>query len=110
MTLEGEIKFPGEYRVRRGETLAEVLERAGGLSVGAFPEGAVFLRDSLRVKEQEQIETLALRMEADLAALTLQAADTRGADTLSTGRVLLDQLRNVEATGAPCDRPGRRRT
>jgi polysaccharide export outer membrane protein len=99
ITLEGEVVFPGSYRVRRGETLAEVIKRAGGLAPGAHPEGAVFLRESLREKEQEQIETLARRMETDLASLSLQAADSGGSDTLSTGRVLLDQLRNTEAVG-----------
>ena len=52
--LEGEVQFPGEYRIRRGETLRQVLERAGGLTEAAFPEGAIFLRESLREREQEQ--------------------------------------------------------
>lgn len=99
VVLEGEVAFPGEYRVGRGETLADVLARAGGLAAGAFPEGAVFLRESLKEREQEQIETLAQRMEADLASLSLQAADASGSDTLTTGRVLLDQLRSIEAVG-----------
>ena len=65
----------------------------------AFPEGTVFLRESLKEQEKEQIDMLARRMEADLAALSLQTMDSGGANTLSTGRVLLDQLRNTEAVG-----------
>ncbi len=42
----------------------EVLERAGGLTDDAFPEGAVFLREELRLREQQQIDTLAERLEA----------------------------------------------
>ncbi|MCH9695887.1 MAG: SLBB domain-containing protein [Gammaproteobacteria bacterium] len=99
ITLEGEVQFPGAYRVRRGETLAEVIARAGGLTAAAFPEGAVFLRESLKQQEQDQIETLARRMEADLASLSLQTATTGGVETQSTGRVLLDQLRRTEAVG-----------
>ena len=99
VTLEGEVRFPGNYRVRRGETLTEVLERAGGLTDNAFAEGAVFLRESLREQEQEQIETLARRLEADLASMALQTANTSGSETLSTGRVLLEQLRSTEAVG-----------
>ncbi len=97
--IDGEVLFPGEYRVQRGETLSDVVRRAGGLTAAAFPEGAVFLRDSLREKEQEQIETLARRMEADLASLSLQAADVGGSTTLSTGQVLLEQLRSTKAVG-----------
>ncbi|HEY5739967.1 MAG TPA: SLBB domain-containing protein, partial [Gammaproteobacteria bacterium] len=59
VTLEGEVRFPGEYRVRRGETLRQVLERAGGLTDEAFPEGSVFLRESLREREQDQIDLTA---------------------------------------------------
>jgi protein involved in polysaccharide export with SLBB domain len=99
ITLEGEVKFPGEYRIRRGETLRQVLERAGGLTEAAFPEGAIFLRESLKEREQEQIEALARRLEADLTSLSLQTLDTTGSEALATGQQLLRQLRSTEAVG-----------
>ena len=99
VTLDGEVMFPGEYRIRRGETLASVLERAGGLTQEAFPEGAVFLRDSLREQEREQVELLARRLESDLVSLSLQSVDTSGTETLTTGRALLEQLRSYEPAG-----------
>ena len=99
ITLEGEVRFPGEYRIRRGETLTQVLQRAGGLTDGAFAEGAIFLRESLREREQEQIELLARRLESDLTSLSLQNIDTSGSDTLTTGQELLTQLRATEAVG-----------
>ncbi|MDA0707406.1 MAG: SLBB domain-containing protein [Proteobacteria bacterium] len=97
--LEGEIKFPGDYRVRKGETLREVLERAGGLTDEAFPEGAIFLREELREREQDQIDLLAQRLEADLTSLSLEESQTTGAETLSMGKTLLAQLRATEAVG-----------
>ena len=97
--LDGEVMFPGEYRIRRGETLRSVLERAGGLTDAAFPEGAVFLRESLRKREREQVEVLARRLEADLASQSLAAVDTTGSETLATGQALLEQLRNYEPVG-----------
>lgn len=99
VSLEGEVMFPGEYRVRRGETLASVLERAGGLTDAAFPEGAVFLRESLKEREREQVDILARRLESDLASLSLQSIDTTGTETLQTGQALLEQLRNYEPVG-----------
>ena len=99
VTLEGEVRFPGVYRVRRSETLRQVLERAGGLTDAAFPEGAIFLRESLRQREQEQIEVLARRMEADLTSMSLESVDTTGPDALATGRQLLAQLRETDAVG-----------
>jgi protein involved in polysaccharide export with SLBB domain len=99
VTLEGEVRFPGEYQILRGETLSDVMARAGGLTNQAFPEGAVFLREELRQREQEQIERLIRRMESDLASLSLQTAETTGAETLDLGQSLLNQLRETEATG-----------
>jgi len=99
VALEGEVRFPGNYRIKRGETLAEVLQRAGGLTDAAFAEGAVFLRETLRQREQEQIELLARRLESDLTALSLQRAGSGSAETLTTGQTLLDQLRSSEAVG-----------
>lgn len=106
VSIEGEVRFPGSYRVGRGETLREVLQRAGGLTGSAFPEGAVFLRETLREREQEQIEMLARRLESDLTALSLQLAETAGSETMSTGRSLLDQLRSTEAAGRLVIDPG----
>lgn len=99
VTLEGEVKFPGVYRVRRGETLRQVLDRAGGLTDEAFPAGSIFLRESLRQREQEQINLLARRLEADLVSLSLQNVGAGGSETLSTGTVLLEQLRSAEPVG-----------
>jgi len=97
--LDGEVRFPGEFRVKRGETLRQVIERAGGLTDDAYAEGAVFLREGLKEQEQEQIEMLARRMESDLTTLSLQTVDNGGSDTMTTGRQLLDQLRATEAVG-----------
>ncbi len=96
--LEGEVVFPGTYRARRGETLSRLLERAGGLTDEAFPEGAIFLRESLRNREQEQIEVLAQRLEADLMSMSLEER-AQGADSVATGRSLLAQLRQSRAVG-----------
>ena len=97
--LEGEVRFPGEYKLRRGETLRSIVERAGGLTDDAFPTGAIFLREELKQRESEQVEVLIRRLEADLAALSLASVDTTGAETLATGQALLAQLRNYEAVG-----------
>jgi protein involved in polysaccharide export with SLBB domain len=99
VTLQGEIQFPGTYRIRRGETLRQVVARAGGLTDAAFAEGAIFLREALREREQQQIDNLARRLEADLTTLSLETLDTTGAQAMETGQSLLRQLREVEAVG-----------
>ncbi len=43
--LKGEVKFPGTYSLQKEkETLAELIERAGGLKNEAFPQGIQFSR------------------------------------------------------------------
>src|SRR4029077_14174008 len=92
----------GTYAIRRGETLKSVLGRAGGLTPYSFAEGAVFTRDELRQREQEQLDMLADRMQRDVALLALQsaAANQQGAATaLSVGQSLLGQLKGAVAAG-----------
>jgi polysaccharide export outer membrane protein len=102
ITLRGEVRFPGTYPIRRGETLRQVLDRAGGLTSLAFPEGSVFMRSDLRELEQQLLDRMTERMRADLAALALQAANAgQGAatDALQSGQSLLMQLQGARATG-----------
>jgi protein involved in polysaccharide export with SLBB domain len=101
ITISGEVRFPGIYPIQRGETLHAVLLRAGGLTDLAFPAGSVFTRAGLREREKKQIETLANRMQADLAGLALQSAQsgTQGAQALSVGQSLLADLRNSKPVG-----------
>lgn len=98
----GEVKFPGVYPIRRGETLRSVIERAGGFTNLAFIDGAVFTRKALKEREREQIQTLTKRMESDLASLSLQAAQETGRDptsSMAVGRSLLMSLQNAEPVG-----------
>ena len=96
VSLDGEVRFPGTYQVLQGETLSQLLARAGGLTDHAFPQGVIFLREALREREREQMDILAARMEADLTAMSLETLETTGTEALQTGRTLLAQLRNAE--------------
>ena len=103
--LEGQVRFPGEYPIERGETLRSVIARAGGLTPLAFPQGSVFTRESLKERERRQVEILADRLKQDLGTLALQATQTSGggaqqaSETLAIGQSLLADLRNAEPVG-----------
>ncbi len=48
--IKGEVKFPGTYSLQKeNETLAELIERAGGLKNEAFPQGIQFARGDKNV-------------------------------------------------------------
>lgn len=107
--VAGEVRFPGKYPIHQGETLYSVLQRAGGFADGAFPEGAVFIREELKKREKDQLELLANRLQSDLAALSLEAvasstvAGGGGAASASQGLIvgqqLLGQLRDTKPVG-----------
>jgi polysaccharide biosynthesis/export protein len=100
--IRGEVKFPGRYPIHRGETLRSVMQRAGGVTDLAFVEGSVFTRVELQERERKQIETLASRMQSDVAQVSLQTAQETGKDAgqaLAIGQTLLADLRNAKPVG-----------
>ena len=103
VTLLGEVRFPGSYPIRRGETLRSVIERAGGLSTLAFTRGAVFTREELRQRELQQAKELSQRLRRDLAAVAIQTsqASQSGDATQSAlaAQALLSQLEDASPVG-----------
>lgn len=101
--LRGEVRFPGTYPIRRGETMRSVLERAGGLTALAFPDGSVFTRRELREREQQQIDQLTERLQSDLAATSIQlsqgAQTAQSAQSVASAQGLLGQLKGSKALG-----------
>lgn len=102
VTLKGEVRFPGTYPIRRGETLHQLLNRAGGLTALAFPKGSAFTRIELKEREQKQLDLLGERLQGDIAALSLQAAAANQAgasQAMQAGQSLLTQLKQSKAVG-----------
>jgi len=56
--IQGEIKFPGKYPIKEDETLSNLIWRAGGLTDQAYMFGAVFLRESVKEKQQKSLDKL----------------------------------------------------
>ncbi len=107
VVLAGQVRFPGTYAIKHGETLKSVLARAGGLTEFAFPEGSVFTRTELQEREQQQLDFLGQRMQTDIATMALQASaasqlNGQGANptaSLAIGQTLLTQLKSARAIG-----------
>lgn len=97
ITIAGQVRFPGEYTVRSGETLADLLKRAGGLTQNAFPEGAVMIRDQVKAQEVEQMTKLTQQLRRDIAARTL-SAESAGLST-QDALVMLSEIERVKPVG-----------
>jgi protein involved in polysaccharide export with SLBB domain len=106
--LDGEFVRSGVYTVKPGETLRDLVRRAGGFTPNAYLYGSEFTRLSTRTVQQnrmdEYIRTLELEMQR--GTLALAASSTSSAQDLASGTAaqtseqqLVAQLRQMHATG-----------
>lgn len=96
--VTGEVRRPGAYRFRRGETLSSVLNRAGGLTDQAYPAGAVFTRASVREQERIGFDRAARELDRALARLLL-SDEPPPAEQVALARRLSTDIRSAEPVG-----------
>lgn len=96
----GEVMFPGTYTILPGETLVDVLTRAGGMTPHAYPLGAVFSRQELRDLEQQRLAELKGKLQSDIAA-TNATGEVTGLDSVDMGEaeLLMKNLDSVKPLG-----------
>ena len=105
VTLGGEVQRPGVYAIDRGETLCQVLERAGGLTEHAYVFGAIFSRNSVRDMQQETIDELQDQLDDLMVELSLSHSfnNTEKASREWAGKQdylkAIQQLERAEANG-----------
>jgi protein involved in polysaccharide export with SLBB domain len=107
VTLAGEVRVPGVYQAAPGETLAQLVQRAGGFTPQAYAFGTDFRRESTRAGQQQNLERLVQRLELQAqsdAQTRLQNVSTPeqqlAAQTgLQADRMRLATLRSLRATG-----------
>jgi protein involved in polysaccharide export with SLBB domain len=75
VTLAGEVQFPGDYHILKGEHLSSLLARAGGLTKQAYPMGAVFQRSSVAQLQQNAHQREADDMQKQLVAAVAQGGN-----------------------------------
>jgi protein involved in polysaccharide export with SLBB domain len=85
--LEGEVHSPGVYKVEPGDNLRTMVERAGGLTPGAYLFGSDFTRESLRAEQQRGLDSTVRSMVLELAPMGV------------SGNLLITRLRQMQATG-----------
>ena len=69
--ISGEVKFPGTYLIRSGETINDVLQRAGGIDTLAFVDGAIFTRQTIADLESQRAKEFAQTVRRDYASSIL---------------------------------------
>ncbi|XOV79227.1 MAG: SLBB domain-containing protein [Aestuariibacter sp.] len=98
--LKGEVYFPGKYTIKRGETLSSVIQRAGGLTEYADPNASIFLRESLKSQEAQNLRRLTEELRKEIASEGLRSTSGSGSlVSYSEVQKLLKDLTDVEAVG-----------
>lgn len=105
--LEGEFASSGVYSVKPGETLRQLVKRAGGLTAEAYLYGAEFTRESTRRVQQqrlkEYVDQIALMASTNAQNTASRAISTTDAATFaaqtSQTQNIISSLRNVRASG-----------
>jgi len=105
--LEGEIKRPGFFTIENGERLSSVLKRAGGFTTIAFPPGIILVRESVRQKQQAELERFIAgerqRLTSETAAVTAGTTalpGTAAAGQAAGQQVLALRLQQLEAVAS----------
>ena len=95
--LAGDFVHPGYYEIRRGETLSEIMIRAGGLTAQAYPYGAVFTRESVKRAQQEGFAKASRELSATAVFATTKGELNAGA--AGALQALTDQIARTPAVG-----------
>lgn len=99
VTLTGEVVFPGNYTLSRGETLSSLIGRAGGLNQYAYTKGAIFTREMLRELETDRIKDLRNNLETDIAAANIENQDSKSKIAIADAAKLLEELGKIKPMG-----------
>jgi polysaccharide export outer membrane protein len=75
--VEGEVEKPGVFLVAPGESLRDLVRRAGGLTPHASLFASKLLRESVRTDEQQQLSDLVHKLEQNMLVPASQPLDSK---------------------------------
>ncbi|MDM7861969.1 SLBB domain-containing protein [Alteromonas sp. ASW11-36] len=97
--LVGEFKFPGVYQISKGETLADLIARAGGVTEKATLNAAIFTREELRERERQNIDRSVQQIREQVINSNLNASQYTVAIDYTIAQDILNDLTAVEPVG-----------
>ncbi len=98
--VSGEIKNPGEYSIQPGDTIRDIILRAGGYTDQSFFQGAVFLRRDVAKAQKAAFERAADELENTIVdVITKDTIDEITEFTLLPISNLISKLRAEDPPG-----------
>jgi len=107
VVVTGEVYFPGDFVVRKGEKLSDVISRAGGITEYGYIKNIIFKRKSVKEIQMKRIKELKDRLQATLLtsssqeiAASLSPEDIAAQKSLQSNlQQIIKNLDNVEPEG-----------
>ena len=105
--IKGEVKFPGDYTIKKGEKILSLIDRAGGFTDKAYLKGAVFTRESVRLLQQKQLNEAIDRLEHQLLVRSVTVIETALSSELALQqraeleqrKLLIEKMRAAQTQG-----------
>ncbi len=103
VTLSGEVMRPGPYAIREGERLASVLRECGGFRTDSYPPAAVFIRQSVKQLQQQELDRARMRLQEEAARLSVMPRQAGQAENVTEAlmslKSVLAQTESQQAVG-----------
>jgi len=108
VSIEGEVGAPGTYQLLPGETLTQLIERAGGFTPQAYVYGLEFSREETRQRQRENLTAAITRLESLAATQTARdaankrdetAPDRTASVSAAATQAQMTRLRSVQPNG-----------
>jgi protein involved in polysaccharide export with SLBB domain len=97
--LNGEFKFPGKYKINRGDRLLDIINRAGGFTEFAFPLGGILTRNEIKEKESKALLQAENELSDILASAVVSGVVTQSSGDLMSLISLMSSIKNSQPTG-----------
>ena len=98
--VSGEVFRPGAYSISKGETVLDIINRAGGYTESSFSEGAIFTRKQVADQQKAAFERAAESLEQTLVNIVSSGTiDNINEFTLTPISALIEKLRATEPVG-----------
>jgi polysaccharide biosynthesis/export protein len=103
VSIEGQVRYPGQYSILRTEKLSSLLKRSGGLTEAAYPYGTVFLRNDVALREEaakrKMVSDIRSQLFAAMMRPTSAAMQAPSAEVLMALQSLLSQIEKQPSLG-----------
>ncbi|MES2492719.1 MAG: SLBB domain-containing protein [Pseudomonadota bacterium] len=101
--IEGEVAQPGTYYFPPNTPFSQVIAKAGGMTGQAFPYGIRFIRQSVKLQQQQSFREGLQQLEVTVAAAPLTSSssvsDSQRNAQIAGAQSVIEKLRNVQPDG-----------